>query len=323
MFYGTSHRPAPGPWRRAGRHFGAALLLAAAAPPAAAQCLSGDCQNGTGRQDLGYATYEGSFLNGQPEGRGTMDYGGGDKYVGEWRRGKEHGAGQLYKKGVATVATYYNGVLQANAATPLAMGNPAVGKEKVAGCQQGDCVNGYGVLQTKAGNRYEGQFKDYAFDGAGRIIFASGNAVKAEFAANQPLRGTFTYAADGTVFTGAFGPNWEPLTGTYHSRATGGFADVVAGRITQVRNPRLDSIRAAQPRYTLRKCTSCGGSGLTTATSYTSEQLTPQVVSFSKMGYGTVVEEARYLKQSHTSFSKCPACSGRGEAMELETKPKQ
>ena len=40
-----------------------------------------------------------------------MDYGGGDKYVGEWRRGKEHGAGQLYKKGVATVVTYYNGVL--------------------------------------------------------------------------------------------------------------------------------------------------------------------------------------------------------------------
>ena len=40
-----------------------------------------------------------------------MDYGGGDKYVGEWRRGKEHGAGQLYKKGVATVVTCYNGVL--------------------------------------------------------------------------------------------------------------------------------------------------------------------------------------------------------------------
>ena len=320
MFLGIFCRSAAGRWHRAGLPLLAALLLAASA---AAQCLSGDCQNGTGRQDLGYATYEGSFQNGQPEGQGTMDYGGGDKYVGEWRRGKEHGAGQLYKKGVATAATYYNGVLQDKATPPLAMGNKAVGQEKVAGCQQGDCVNGYGVLQTKAGNRYEGQFKDYAFDGAGRIIFASGNAVKAEFAANQPLRGTFTYAADGTVFTGAFGPNWEPLTGTYHSRATGGFADVVAGRITQVRNPRLDSIRAAQPRYTLRKCTSCGGSGLTTSTSYTSEQLTPQVVSFSKMGYGTVVEDARYLKQSHTSFSKCPACSGRGEAMELETKPKQ
>ena len=66
-----------------------------------------------------------------------MDYGGGDKYVGEWRRGKEHGAGQLYKKGVATAATYYNGVLQANAAPPLAMGNPAVGKEKVAGLPAG------------------------------------------------------------------------------------------------------------------------------------------------------------------------------------------
>lgn len=49
--------------------------------------------------------------------------------------GKEHGAGQLYKKGVAAAVSYYHGVLQDKAAPPLVLGNKAVGQEKVAGCQ--------------------------------------------------------------------------------------------------------------------------------------------------------------------------------------------
>ena len=63
-----------------------------------AQCLSGDCQNGFGKFNFGFAIYEGNFVSGKPNGQGTMDYGGGEKFVGNFKDGQEDGAGKLYKK---------------------------------------------------------------------------------------------------------------------------------------------------------------------------------------------------------------------------------
>ena len=59
------------------------------------QCISGDCKNGKGKYDYAWCVYEGSFVNGEMDGTGTIDYGAGEKYTGEFKTGKEHGKGEL------------------------------------------------------------------------------------------------------------------------------------------------------------------------------------------------------------------------------------
>ncbi len=75
------------------------------------QCLSGDCNNGNGKYDYGYAVYDGSFKNGKPHGKGVMDYGAGEKYEGMFVNGKEEGDGIMYKKGVGKPVNFRDGIM--------------------------------------------------------------------------------------------------------------------------------------------------------------------------------------------------------------------
>ncbi len=318
--YGTLCRPT-GQWN-CGRHFGhylllvAALLLATAAPiPALAQCLSGDCQNGTGKQDLGYATYEGSFQNGEPEGQGTMDYGGGDKYVGTWHRGREHGTGQLYKKGVATAVAYYNGVLQAKTAEPLVVGNQAVGKEKVPGCQQGDCVNGYGVLVSVGGSQYEGGFRSGRFEGQGRVAFAGGDLCTASFVAGLPQEGSLYYAAQTITFKGTFNPNFSPKTGSYVSVGTDNIVSVRDGVVSEVRNPVREATAAKQAEHDRmwQTCPACGGEGGTAVADYYNTSTQSVLWGSRAVGQTTYEVETKRNYTGTTHPVPCGKCGGKGE----------
>lgn len=285
-------------------------LAAMPARPALAQCLSGDCKNGQGKYDFGYATYEGAFKNGEPHGQGTMDYGGGEKYVGAFQNGKEEGEGILFKGGQQKVARYRAGILQVFNG-PIVIGGNPVKYDGGMDCT-GDCYNGVGTARFPSGNVYSGGFKDGLFHGRGKMTFASGNVLDGEFAQHIPQRGTFTYAADGTVFTGTFNKDGTPATGTYASKQTGGLVEVNGGAITKVSNPRLDSIRAAQPKYVAQKCSRCNGAGFTTSTSTSYEQLTPNVYRAHSSGYADLVYSGQSLKRTSTSTSKCTLCSGRG-----------
>lgn len=86
---------------------------------AQANCLSGDCQNGTGQASFKNgdtytgewsgglmhgrglyvfrtrARYEGDFYRGAMQGKGTMYYPDGGYYVGEWQANKKSGLGKL------------------------------------------------------------------------------------------------------------------------------------------------------------------------------------------------------------------------------------
>ena len=312
MPFQTSCWPIADPWRRTGLCLAAALLLATPAP---AQCLRGDCQNGTGKQDLGYATYEGSFKSGQPEGQGTMDYGGGDKYVGAWRQGREHGAGQLYKKGVATAVTYSNGVLQAQAAPPLVVGNKAVGQEKVAGCQQGDCLNGYGVLVSAGGSRYEGGFQAGRFEGPGRVAFAGGDVCTARFAAGVPQEGSLYYAAQTITFKGTFSPNFSPQTGRYISVGTDNIVSVKDGAVSDVRNPVREATAAKQAEHDRmwQTCTACGGQGGTAVADYYNTSTRSVLWGSAAVGQTTYEIETKRNYTGTTHPVPCGKCGGKGE----------
>jgi len=273
-----------------------------------AQCISGDCNNGHGKYDFSYAVYEGDFKNGKPHGQGTIDYGGGDKYVGQFVNGKEEGKGLLYtSRGIQSVK-YINGVIQ-NTTDPVAIGGNDVFQNDIK-CE-GNCSDGFGTIRFPSGNVYTGNFKGGKFSGSGKMRFASGNILEGEFIDHTPQSGTFTYA-DGTVFKGTFNADGTPASGKYSSAETGGVVQISNGAITKVSNPRIDSLRAAQPKYESSKCTYCKGNGFNVVTSTKYEQLTPNVYQASSTGFASLVSAGQSLKTKSSSQVKCTFCSGSG-----------
>lgn len=291
------------------------ILLLYNSSVSTAQCLSGDCKNGWGKMDMGYAIYEGSFKNGKQEGNGTMDYGNGDKYQGEWKNGVEHGRGLLYQKNIATQIEYNNGVKVGKPEPLVVIGTDGVKKEKedIKGCISGDCANGYGVMEFPSGNKYQGYFKNYQFHGKGKMNFKGGNYIEAEFVEHTPKTGIFYYKEGDTKFTGTFGSDGQPLTGTYVSAATTGIVEVTNRSITSVKNPRQDSLIKALNEPQKMQCRSCsgkGGSGYTTPGSSTT---LGGIGHANASGYVTWdYPPQTFSRPSTYTYSPCSICNGKG-----------
>jgi len=72
-------------------------------------CISGNCQNGYGT----YITpngdkYVGEWKDGKQNGQGKLDFISGNKYVGEWKDG-ERWNGTLYDKEGKIIGKFMNG----------------------------------------------------------------------------------------------------------------------------------------------------------------------------------------------------------------------
>ncbi len=291
------------------------LLVLLAGGTLQAQCLSGDCKNGTGKMDMGYAVYEGSFKNGQPNGQGTMDYGGGEKYVGGFLAGTEEGEGIMYKGGKQTPVFYRQGVLQVYNKAVVIGGNEST--EKVQNCVVGNCRNGYGEMAFPSGNRFKGNFKEGQFSGPGEMRFAGGNIIKADFVAHNPVKGTFYYADVKTLFTGTFNNDGTPNTGTYTSPGIDGIVEVAGGKIISERHPVRDSLRAVAARHALEygPCIACQGKGRYLHTSWSSfktERSEWVGAASTGGGYSTYI-----TSKTTGGFSQwmapCETCGGKGE----------
>ncbi|MBX2891313.1 MAG: caspase family protein [Saprospiraceae bacterium] len=126
-----------------------ALLLATAFIPnnLNAQCLSGNCQNGTGKYRYSNGTvYTGQFVNGNREGRGTLVFANNNVYEGQFSRNRINGEGSM---------TYSNG-------------------DKYVGSWFMDQPNGKGKYYFKSKERYEGDFKSGKFEGQGTMYYPDG-----------------------------------------------------------------------------------------------------------------------------------------------------
>ena len=126
-----------------------ALMLAAAIIPTnlSAQCLSGNCQNGTGKYRYGSGSvYTGQFVNGQREGKGKMAFANSNIYEGQFAQNKMQGEGTM---------TYSNG-------------------DKFSGQWLTDQPNGKGKYYFKSKERYEGDFKAGKFEGQGTMYYPDG-----------------------------------------------------------------------------------------------------------------------------------------------------
>ncbi len=159
------------------RFFAPALLLVAQSQFLAAQCISGNCQNGTGTYRYSTnVTYTGRFVNSIREGKGKMTLQNGSVYEGNFSRGRMSGQGTM---------TYHNG-------------------ERYTGQWANDVPNGAGKYFFKGRERYEGNFTNGEFDGQGTMYYPDGAYYTGSWKQNVKHGAGRLHYTDGTVNQGTW-----------------------------------------------------------------------------------------------------------------------
>ncbi len=280
------------------------------------QCLSGNCKDGFGKYDFGYASYEGIFKTGKPNGLGTMDYGGGDKFVGNFTNGQEDGKGQLFKKNVPANVTYINGKAKVIKEIITVGGNAP----HVEGCQKGDCHNGFGIVQFQSGNRYEGNFENGVKSGEGKFYFAGGNVFTGTFIDNVNANGTFLYANEGVTFDGNYNDDGSPKTGKYYYATNKATALVENGKITKIDNPVADAARRkAIENSTPKPCYNCSGAGMIPGVDRREEVESYYSINYVNSAGNTVGTSSGNVSKSMKTVrgwpTECKVCRGTGQLL--------
>lgn len=278
------------------------------------QCLSGDCKNGFGKYDFGFAIYEGNFKADKPNGQGTMDYGGGEKFVGNFKNGQEDGDGILYKKNVPTNVTYSNGKAKIREVQVVIGGNAPT----VPGCVQGDCYNGFGIVKFDSGNRYEGNFVNGIKSGEGKFYFASGDIFTGTFKDNIYTTGLYNYGKEAMTFEGKFYSDGSPKTGKYYYATNKATVLVENGKITKIDNPVADEARRkAIEDSKPHSCSACGGAGMNAGVTRAVEKQSYYSINYVNSSGNTVGTSSGNVAKTtvyETSWpTECSACRGTGQ----------
>ncbi len=172
------------------KHFLSFVLLLITPLFLFAQCISGNCIDGTGTYSYpSGAKYIGDFQKGKMNGWGMCTYSNGSIYKGEWKNGYPHGKG----KKVLANEKEWSGVWvkgraldnRGNTIDIEALLNGAAKNKKDAlmaknangeGCIAGNCTDGQGVYVYKNHSaRYEGSFQSEQAHGKGTIYYANGD----------------------------------------------------------------------------------------------------------------------------------------------------
>ena len=282
------------------------------------QCLSGDCENGKGKYDYGFAVYEGQFKSGKPNGQGTMDYGAGEKFVGNFKDGSEDGTGQLFKNNIPLDVIYVNGKVTVRKVEQYVGANAP----KVKGCLQGDCFNGFGIVQYESGNRFEGIFKNGLIGESGKFIYKNGDYFEGKFVNELNTEGKYYYAGVDVTYNGTFYPDGQQRSGTYYFPANKSKVVVTDGEITLVDNPiarRLDSLEAERKRG--RACDKCAGKGMFSGGSYMQTTENYYSINYVNSSGNTVGTSSgnvgRATRMVSSPPSVCSACKGTGKVHDL------
>lgn len=283
---------------------------------AIAQCLSGDCKDGFGKYDYGFAIYEGNFINEKPNGKGTMDYGNGEKFVGNFKNGQEDGDGILYKNNLAKNVNYSNGKMKIKEKSVVIGGNIPT----VAGCEKGDCYNGFGIVKFDSGNRYEGNFENGIKSGEGKFYFAGGNVFTGTFKDNTYTNGVFKYAQEQITFDGNYNDDGSPKTGKYYYATNKATVLVENGNITKIDNPVADEARRKATEDSKPKpCYNCSGVGMIAGVDRREEVESYYSINYVNSAGNTVGTSSGNVSKSMRTVrgwpTECKACRGTGQLL--------
>ena len=136
---------------------------------------------------------------GEAEGRGVMQYAGGDVYDGELKAGAPEGRGVMrYASGNVYEGEFKAGLFEGRGVFRFADGNVYDGEWKA------DKMEGRGVYRHADGEIYEGEYKAGKREGRGVMRYASGNVYDGEWkAGKREGRGVYRHA-NGDVDTVCF-----------------------------------------------------------------------------------------------------------------------
>ncbi|XP_071484586.1 alsin-like [Diadema antillarum] len=202
------------------------------------------------------AVYEGTWLNGKPNGKGILRWPDGKKYTGnflqglqqghgvltipgpdpsqqevyegQWHDGRMHGVGVLrYHNGSVYQGEFQDGVLHGHGT--LQIGNTAVQDIYIGEWRNGK-RHGYGVIDDNSrGEKYMGMWHDDHRHGNGLVITLSGIYYEAVFSHNKMSGSGVLVTEDGTCYEGELAtgptlngkgtltlPNGDVLEGTFN-----------------------------------------------------------------------------------------------------------
>lgn len=176
------------------------------------ECISGDCENGTGTYKWNTGEkYTGEFKYGRRNGKGTNIFANGDKYVGEFDNDEMDGWKSVvyYKNGNKFEGSFENGEmkygtftftdgkildgrwrnskLDGNGSTNYPNGDEYDGEYKEG------LAHGYGILTSKDGSQYKGLWEKGARNGEGIFYKYSGDIYKGKYK-NDKKAGGKTYS---------------------------------------------------------------------------------------------------------------------------------
>jgi hypothetical protein len=142
---------------------------------------------------------DGSLKNGTLQGKHDCRFPSGIRYEGEWVAGVRQGRGTVtYPDGTRCEGSFKDNTLTGNGVCKYSSGN------RYEGGFEKDVRQGRGVFVYANGTRCEGVFKDDAIAGVGICLFPSGNRYEGGFWQNEPMGlGTLSYG-NGVVCTGNF-----------------------------------------------------------------------------------------------------------------------
>ncbi|MFT4667258.1 MAG: hypothetical protein ACI8YQ_000414 [Polaribacter sp.] len=196
--------------------FGSLLaLLLLSISQLGAQCVKGNCKNGTGtyQYDSG-ARYMGEFKNGKIHGEGTLFFSNGNKYYGSWQNQFREGKGKMvYANGDVYRGHFSKSKFNGKGTMDFSSGDSYVGEWK------DDYQNGQGTYSFEDGNRYEGIFGEGKFEGHGTMFYTDGSVFEGSWKNN--------YKDGQGIYTDEYGQKLEGLwlSGKYLDEEVADVAD--------------------------------------------------------------------------------------------------
>lgn len=176
------------------------------------KCESGNCKNGKGILiDEDGTKTKGSFINGEVEGYAEVTFKNGDKFLGNYIKGRRHGKGKYIRanKEIAYNGEWINGGVCLKGNCKEGKGvikyfGPDYHCEMTGGFKNSELTGKVSFFCNSNGEREEftGEYKNGKPNGYGVNIFSNGSKYEGSLKdGNKHGKGTYTFS-DGTYYKG-------------------------------------------------------------------------------------------------------------------------